>query len=153
MLFLLFTIIGKIIALITGVYYLNFLSKSYKLVLLHVLIVMACEIAGHYLSFGGENNSWVFNIFWILPELLFMGYAGILLVDNYLFKRVVLTLILIGVVIWCASIYLNGLNNFANFYFLYACLLLIVVYLNVLLKNVFSSNNILIQPDFWLSIS
>lgn len=134
-------------------YYYKILPKAYKLILIHVIIITSCEIAGNYLSYGNKNNSWVFNIFWILPELVLMSWAGAYLIPNRTIKRTIPFLVVLGLVLWAGSIYINGINTFANYYFLYVCLVLIVIYLSVLLGNLFDAANISKQPFFWLSLS
>lgn len=143
----------KIIPLIIGIYFFRFLPKPYKLVFYHLLIVCVCEITGYFLTQAGQTNGWLFNFFWLLPELLLMGIAGKDLIQSKLMKNVATVLMFIGIVIWIVNIYKSGINQFANWTFIYISIMLIVIYLNVLFGCIFNGTNLTGSPAFWLSVS
>jgi hypothetical protein len=150
----LFMELTKIVPIVIGVYFFKQLPAPYRLVLYHLFLVSICEITGYYLTVTTDKtNSWVFNFLWLLPELLLMGIAGRGLIQAKSMKNVATILMLIGIVIWIVNIYKTGINQFANWTFIYISIMLIVIYLNVLFNSIFNGTNLVRSPAFWLSVS
>ncbi len=60
----------------------------------------------------------------------------------------------IGIAVWVANIYTTGLKVPVNTFFLYYCIIVLVIYLGLLFDNgVFNSKQLTRQPLFWMALS
>lgn len=145
--------IGKIFALIVGLYYLTQLTRSYKLVLLLLPVAIFCETYGLYIAVHHRDNAWLFN-FYLIIEVWLMGLAALFFVRNKNVQGIFLLLLIIETLIWTVNLYVNTIYQFANYSMISGCILLTIMYIAVLLNNsIFSNKSILKQPVFWLSAS
>lgn len=151
---LLLILSGKIIAIAIGIYYFKFLPNPYRYILAQVVLALLCEWGAElFVKHYHRNNIWIFN-WYLLAEVWLNGLAGKQLLKNKLIQKVVIPVLVLITLIWCANIYISGMVDFANWCFVASSLMLIVLYFIVLFDNaLFLSQKIITQPVFWLSFS
>lgn len=143
----------KVIALIIGLVRFRFLSKPYKLFLLQIFVAIIVESYGRYLVVKiHAPNLWLFNIYMII-EFLLISSAGILL--NRKYKDFFISMVVCGIAVWSIEIFRQGIFVLANWFYLSASFLIVLIYLGILLQSrtIFNSNKIASQPLFWLCLS
>jgi hypothetical protein len=145
-------LISSLIAILTGFYYFRKISFAHKLILVNLILIFCSEILGYITSFNKAGNVWVFNIFYLLPELWLMGLAGRMLAQNSVIKKLTLFFIAIGTLLWLWHITKNGVHIFSNWTLLYMGFALTIIYFDLLINSLFAKN-LLQQSNFWLSLS
>jgi hypothetical protein len=144
---------GKIFAIITALTRYRYLNLSYRLVLLQVFAAFICELFGAYLGYYlHENNLWLFNSYWLF-ELLIGSIIGFNLQKNTQSRKLIPPIALIAAVSWGINIFKAGFLSYATWAIATICVILVLIYLGVLFRVLFSSQNIFKQADFWLSVS
>jgi hypothetical protein len=153
-LLLFYFLIGKVFAIITGLYFFRSLTRAYRLTLLLTLVATIVEVVGYYLHAQlRQNNVWLFNYYMIF-EVWMLGLASLYLVKNKTVQISFVALLLLDTAVWIHTIATNPITVFASFPMVCGCIALTVIYLVVLLSNsLFSQNKILNQPIFWLCIA
>jgi len=149
-------VIGKILAILFGLYYFKSLSIAFRLILFQVVLALICESFARYLLIRHSfhyNNLWIFN-WYLLCEMWLAGLAGKSLISNKIIKRIIPYLLIALTVLWAVNIYVEGMVNFANWCFIGSSIILVAIYIVVLFETaLFKSQNIFSQPAFWLSLS
>jgi len=151
--FFLFTISIKVFTIIVGLFYFKKLNKAFRYILWQVIVVSGCETLGNFTSYHSQNNLWVFNFFYLLPELWLTGMAARELTTNSKLKKATPYLLGLGTFVWGINITVYGINIFANWALIYIGVTLCIIYMNVLIKNSWSEQSPFLQPEFWLSLS
>jgi|GEM_PF-1243620 len=160
---LLVIIAGKLIALIIGIFCFKFLFRALKIIFIQVFVALLCECYAKYLvvSFNHSsinnlhiyNNTWVFNIY-MLIEFILLSLAGRLLLGTKLFRIGIPVVIVLQTILWGVNIYVKGMNQFASWSFICGSIIIVAIYIAILFQHsLFTKQNILTQPVFWLCMS
>lgn len=154
MLYLLFVISVKIIALTFGVVNFRNLTIPYRVIFSQVLLALFCEVLGYYLSFGAKHNIWLYNLYWLVGELWLMTVPGIILLRRAVLRRFLFFITIITTLIWIVKIYQHGLSKFSPFILLSIYLTTLLIYFIVLFHIALSTEEKLVKlPAFWLCLS
>ncbi len=147
-------LVGKLFAIIIGIYYFRYLPRPYKWVLLTVALSAFADGYGRYIALQlHQHNSWMFNIYMIIDFGL-NSIIAILLTKGSSAKRIFAALIVVYCIGWATEIMIDSIYILANFAIVLGSILLTVMYFFVLINNsIFSNKDILKQPVFWLSAS
>jgi hypothetical protein len=150
---LLFTILGKIVAIFIGLYFIRRLSLAYRLILIQVFIAIITELAGSYIAHVlNQHNIWLFNYYW-LADMWLTGLAGYLLISNKHLKKWVPRLLIIATAIWVTTVITNGIDKQPLTALCLMSIIAAIIYFAVLINVLFNSRQILKSPEFWLSLA
>jgi len=147
------SVVSIVVSIAVGIYSWQYLTLPFKLVFFQLVCGLTAETIGKILAAHDHNNTFLFNIY--LPiELWFIGVAGILLTKNKIHRRLILIFLLVSTAVSLSCIIINGINILANWGFLIECVLLTIVYLNILINLLLSNKGKITQePLFWFCIS
>jgi hypothetical protein len=148
--FILF-VLGKLFAIVSGLYYWGKLPKSYKLAFWVTVMGLVCETIGYYIvKVLHQYNVWIFNIYIPLEFMLFclaFSYES----TNAKFKKAIPFIMGAYAITWIALIYKNTMFVFSHYAMLCSCVILPALYLALLLENIFDNDESLTKtPIFWL---
>lgn len=151
---LFFYVSGKIIALLIGFYYAKKLSKPFIYILIQIFLALIIETYGWYLSIVlSQYNVWLFNSYYLI-ELWLLLLCAYLLISNSLFKRIILSLLLLGTAIWASNIYIVGFNTLIIWSILFNSIAFVFSYSYILYNLIFYDDaKLIVQPKFWLCMS
>lgn len=130
------------------------LDLLFRILLVLITLGMSADIFGNiYLHFH-QNNIAIFN-FYIFFELWLIGSIAIQLFNLPVHRRLIILGLILCSVIDGVCIWRMGLNTFANWGYLCACILFTSVFLMAFIR-LYSSNQVTqltIQPKFWVCLS
>ncbi len=112
MLMFLFTELSIIIASITGILFINRLSRPLLLVLSQVIVALVVESYGRYLSSQSISNNWLYNVYCLpLYFLLFASLYSVL--KSKFFKLYTIFSTFFFCIIWMWCVLFSGINTLA----------------------------------------
>ncbi len=150
--YLLFAVGGNLLAVIFGFYWVKHLPLPYRLMLALVCVTLLCEILGHFSSAHHRGNAWVFNSFYLMPELWLTGLTGAMLTIQRLVKIAIPLALLAGSALWIFDITQYGVNVLSSASLLYVGICLTLIFLIVLVSTLYQQN-LFKSAAFWLSVS
>lgn len=141
------------ISLFVGVVNYKFMNFFWRLSFFQHIIYLLLVILGYIITTCQKNNGlqqdnqWVYNLAMIL-EIIFLCKMALISLEN---KWVVKLLFLIFVFTILISFKLNGVMIYANFGYVTAGLIIIVLY-SMILYRLFHKTPSVSNPKIWLSI-
>ncbi len=149
-----YIIITKVPAIVVGMYYFKRLSLPFSLIWLQVVLALAAEITGYYISISLHRyNTWLFNCYTLVGEVWLLALIGYLFLRQSSARRIVMPGVLIVTGIWQYGIYTRGLNLQYGPFILAAFTFNIIVYLLILFFHSLRGTPFLQNAAVWYALS
>jgi hypothetical protein len=141
-------------ALVLGVYFWKKLAPVYKLVFLQVVLALATEYGGHYISRNlHQYNIWLFNIYLVVVELWLAGGIAYLLLRQMDARKIFFPLVLLTTAIWQYGVYSKGINVHYTPFMLAISICVVFSFAVVLYYAFMTGGKMRFKPELWLCLS
>ncbi len=130
-------------------------QKKFLIIFLILLLITIVEIFGKYKQLLGENNTFIYNIGYVLIGLSLKIFFFYLVFQEKKVKRLVLFL-MTSFIIWCVinSLFYQTFDVFHHYSLAFGSLMIIALcffyFYGIFFKNWYLEMNLLAVPEFWI---
>ena len=124
-------------------------DKLFRFIFYILIFAFFAELSGGYLSIAGYNNSIIFNIY-ILISVGLLSTAGIIFLNAKRYNSIIFSLLAIWEFFWIYRLIVSPIEHFSNNSFISGSALLVLLYVIVLVKLIYSNKPLLVNLQYYL---